>query len=442
MSTHRSVNIRQISQNRAEQVGFYRFLDNANVSVSELARSLADSCEQQVEGLHVLSISDTSEINLQAHAGRLKPEGLGVVGNNSDLGFFIHPTLVLNAENGCPLGLSSVQLWTREPGRADKHQRDYANVPIEQKESYKWLQACESSSRCLRAGGARLVTHIGDRESDLYEEWASIPDEYNHLLLRVCRDRRLLGTSTSLYAYLAQQPCEGTYTIEVPADARIGRRAREAWMAVRFTPLDIRRPKNLSAADYPPGVSLYAIEAREINPPDDQEPIHWRLLTTHTVTTVEQALQLIEWYRWRWSIELLFATLKTAGLDIESSEIESIAAIQRLTVLALSVAVQILQLVEGRDKPELEASLTFSDEHQQCLEQICPTLEGRTAKQRNPHPIDSLAWASWIIARLGGWSGYQSQRPPGIRTLARGLRQFDAIFRGWKLLQPPLVCTP
>ena len=92
MQQHQSVNIRAISQSRAEQVGYYRFLENQNVTLSELVRSVSDHCQQQVEGLHVLAISDSSEINLQAHAGRLKPKGLGVVGNNQDIGFFIHPT--------------------------------------------------------------------------------------------------------------------------------------------------------------------------------------------------------------------------------------------------------------------------------------------------------------------------------------------------------------
>ena len=441
IQTHRSINIRHISQDWTEQMGFYRFLKNQNVTVSELGRSLADSCEQQVEGQHVLSISDTSEINLQAHVGRLNPEELGVVGNNSDIGFFIHPSLVLHADDGCPLGISHVQVWTRDPERPDKHQRNYESLPIELKESYKWLESAEGSARCLLSGGARQVTHIGDRESDLYEEWARVPDKHNHLLLRVCRDRRLVDRSQSLYAYLAAQPCAGTYAVQVTADARSGRRAREAWIAVRFTPLEIRRPKNLSASDYPPGVQLYAVEAKEINPPADQVPIHWRILTTHTVMTLEQALQIIEWYRWRWQIELLFATLKTAGLDIESTELESGLGIQRLTVLALSVAVQILQLLAGRERLELKAGVAFSAEQQHCLAQMAPTLEGQTEKQLNPHPIGSLSWASWVIARLGGWSGYQSQRPPGIKTLARGLRKFDAMFQGWKLLQPPLVYT-
>lgn len=102
MLQYQSVNIRQISLNRAQQIGYYRFLENSGVTVSELIRSLWDHCSLQVEGKHVLAISDSSEVNLQSHVGRLKLEELGVVGNNKDVGFFIHPTLVLDAQNGFP----------------------------------------------------------------------------------------------------------------------------------------------------------------------------------------------------------------------------------------------------------------------------------------------------------------------------------------------------
>jgi hypothetical protein len=442
MLQHQSVNIRQISQNRAEQVGYYRFLGNEKVRVSELVRSVADQCQQQVEGLHVLSISDTSEINLQAHRGRLKPDGVGVVGNNRDVGFFIHPTLVLNAETGLSLGLSAIHLWSRDLEHADKHQRSYQNLPIEKKESYKWLLSAEQSNRCLRAGGVRFVTHIGDRESDLYEEWATVPDAQSHLLVRACQNRRLLGQSSSLYAYLSAQPCAGTYTVPVTEDPRRGRIAREAFLAVRIAKVHLQRPDKLSAQDYPPSVCLYAVEAKEVNPPAGQEPIHWRLLTTHEVVCIEQALQVIQWYCWRWRIEQLFATLKRAGLNLEATQLESVEAIERLTVLALSIAVRTLQLLEGRDEPDLPASLALTDEQQQCLTQLAPSLQGRTQKQQNPYPPTSLAWATWLIARLGGSSGYRSQRPPGMPTLIHALRRFEAIFLGWKLAQTPLVCTP
>lgn len=435
MQHHQSVNIRQISQNRAEQVGYYRFLGNENVTVSELIRSVSDHCEQQVDGLHVLAISDTSEINLQAHAGRLKPEGLGVVGNNQDLGFFIHPTLVLNAENGFPLGLSAIHLWHRDVDHADKHQRNYKKRAIEEKESYKWLLSAQCSQPFFRTGGARMVTYIGDRESDLYEAWATVPEAQTHLLVRACRDRCLLGQAGTLYDYLSEQPCEGTYTVDVVGDPRQGRTAREAWLAVRIARVQIQRPSTLSAQEYPPSVCLYAVEAKEVAPPAGEEAIHWRLLTTHAVVCIEQALQVIEWYCWRWRIEQLFATLKLAGLNLEATQLESIEAIQRLSVLALSIAVRILQLVEGRDNSDLPASVAFTEEQQQCLTHLSLSLQGNTQKQQNPYPPKSLPWATWFIGRLGGWSGYLSQRPPGMPTLVHGLRQFESILLGWKLAQ-------
>ncbi len=404
------------------------------MTLPELVRSVSDHCQLQVPGIHVLALSDSSEVNLQTHAGRLKEEGLGLVGNNKDIGFFIHPTLVINAETGFPLGLSSIQTWTRPLNHANKKERNYQKLPIEAKESYKWLASAERSEVCLSE--AKMVTHIGDRESDLFEEWATVPNLRTHVLVRVRQNRRLLGKEQSLYDYLSAQPCEGTYPMRVEADPRIGRIAREALMTVRFAKVKIQRPDQLSFTDYPPSVTLYAVEAKEVNPPMGQEPIHWRLLTTHPVVCLEQALQVIEWYCWRWRIEQLFATLKRVGLNIEATQLESIAAIQKLTVLALSVAVRILQMVEGREKSDLPASLTFSEQQQQCLAELSSNLQGQTKKQQNPYPSFSLAWATWLIARLGGWSGYRSQRPPGMPTLVHGLRKFESIFLGWKLAQP------
>lgn len=187
-------------------MGYYRFLENQQVSLSELAKSLSAHCQQQVEGLHVLAVSDSSEINLQAHAGRLKPEGLGVVGNNQDLGFFIHPTLALNAASGFPLGISSVQMWSRPAERPDKHTRRYKQLPIQEKESLKWLESAASSQRCFELGGATTVTYIGDREADIYEQWVTVPNHQTHVLIRACRDRLLVGTRETPFTHLSQQP--------------------------------------------------------------------------------------------------------------------------------------------------------------------------------------------------------------------------------------------
>lgn len=341
-------------------MGYYRFLDNERVSVSELVRSVSSHCQTQVQERHVLAISDTSEINLQAHLGRIDREGVGVVGNDRDLGFFIHPTLVLDGSSGFPLGISHVQLWSRPVEHLSKRARRYKALPIEEKESFKWLEAAIRNGRCLEAGGASLVTHIGNREADIYEEWVRVPSRGHHVLMRACRDRAIAQPAKTLFAYLSAQPCQGTYPFTVAADKRKGRSQREALMAVSFVPVTIERPKRLKDTDYPPLVSLYAVVAQEVQPPPGQSPNHWRLLTTHPVMILEQALQVLQWYSWRWQIEQLFAILKAGGFDIEATQLESGQGIQRLCVLALAAAVQVLQLQEGRDDPHQAASVVFS----------------------------------------------------------------------------------
>ena len=400
-----------------------------------LKESLQAHCHQQVRGRHVLAISDTSEINLQAHAGRLKPAGQGVVGNNTDIGFFIHPTLTVDADSGLPLGLSHLQLWNRAFERAPKAARAYKSLAIEEKESYKWIEAALGSAECFENSGVAQVTYIGDSEADIYEPWFRIPQDDVHLLVRACQDRRLAERSEKLYERLSAQPIAGTYSVDVPADPRHQRSARRAQMSLRYTSVKLRRPDTLND-DYPPFATVNAIEVVELAPPAGEAPIHWRLLTTHPIDRYEQAMEIVQWYRWRWQIELLFATLKQRGLEIEASQLESIAAIQKLCIMALSVAVTILQLTLGRENTKETADIVLDKPRQQFVERLVPTVEGRTAKQKNPHPIGSLAWLAWLIARLGGWSGYASQRPPGFQTIYRGLQQFEMMFAGWQLAPP------
>ena len=121
------------------------------MTVSELVQSLSQHCQQNVEERHVLAISDSSEINLQSHVGRLKTEGLGVVGNNTDVGFYIHPTLIVDSHSGFPLGLSTIQLWSRDFDHQNKYERNYQKLPIEEKESYKWLASCYTKSKVLQS---------------------------------------------------------------------------------------------------------------------------------------------------------------------------------------------------------------------------------------------------------------------------------------------------
>ena len=115
---------------------------------------------------------------------------------------------------------------------------------------------------------------------------------------------------------------------------------------------------------------------------------------------------------------------------VQSAQVESSESLYNLTAMSLSSSVQIMQLVQARKGDnDLNMDLVFTEQEIQLIQQINPKLEDRTEKLKNPHDINSLAFATWVIARLGGWSGYQSQRPPGPITLKNGLKRLrDFIF--------------
>ena len=212
-------------------------------------------------------------------------------------------------------------------------------------------------------------------------------------------------------------------------------------MALRFGRVRVSRPAACSDPSAPDEIELFAIEVRELDPPPGEEPILWRLLTTHPVESVEQALTVIGWYRLRWHIEQLFRTLKRQGLGIEQSVVEDGEALEKLAVIALIAATITVQLVLARtasthDPP---ASRVFTVEQIEVLQVLQNKLQGRTAKQRNPYPLDTLAWAGWTIARLGGWTGYQSDKSAGPITMRDGLDRFNGIVDGFQLARN--VCS-
>jgi hypothetical protein len=390
---------------------------------------MRESCEKTgklVEGLHVLAIHDTSELNYEAHAGRVS--GLGTVGNGKDAGLFIHPLLALDAQSGACLGLAHQHIWKRVQGAAE----NYQTLAIEEKESYRWLEVAQAGKEKLRR--AEMVTIIADRESDIYEEWDRLPDSKTHLLTRACRDRRL-SNGHKLYGWLESQAVQGCYTISLPARAN-KRSAHKARMEIRYGEVEIKRPKNCTDKKASARIKLYAIEVRERaeSVVGEEEPICWRLLTTHKIDSVEQALECVRWYCARWQIEQFFRTLKKQGLHIESSQVEEGERLMKLTSIAMQVAVRTMQLTLAREgNTERFAADVFDENAIQVLEQIQPSLEGRTPKQKNPHQPKKLAWAAWIIARLGGWKGYASEAKPGPITMLRGQQRFATICEGWNL---------
>lgn len=429
ISEQKCVSINRLSLNWAEQNSFYRFLNNPRVKLTEVIASQIERDQLTEVTDHVLAINDTTSVNLQKHAGRLKEEGLGYIGGGpgKHLGFHLHPTVCMGADDGQILGLSSVQVWVREEVTPER-KATYKKMSVEEKESYKWIRAGEESK--VNLPQAQQVTVIGDRESDVYEEFVRVPDERTHLLIRSCQNRRLKGGG-QLYERLSRQAKAGEYEIEIEADRRSGRERRQARIEVRYAEVEIMGPAWPASAQ--PSVRLWAIEAYEKEAPEGVEAVRWRLLTTHEVKDYQTARRMIGYYQQRWQIEQVFRVLKKQGLDIESSELENIESIQKLTVMALSVAVRTVQLKRSLEQPGQKIEKVFNEEERKCLEELNEKLEGKTEKQRNPYQKEELGYGAWVIARLGGWKGYGSQRPPGVITMKRGIEKFEIIFQGYSL---------
>src|SRR5262249_15644272 len=179
-------------------------------------------------------------------------------------------------------------------------------------------------------------------------------------------------------------------------------------------------------------VPLQFVEVVEPHPPKGAEPLHWLLLTTHAVANVADAWQIVEWYKQRWLIEQFFRSMKTQGLRIEDSQLETPEALKQLAAIAAKAAAIVIQLVQARNGGEqVGADIAFSADEIEVLDAINKRRYRATKLQSNPHRTRTLAWAAWIIARLGGWTGYASHRPPGPITFHNGLAQFQTFAAGY-----------
>jgi hypothetical protein len=425
MIERKTVKLRRLASNRAEEVRINRWIGNDNVTQEELIETITQKSQSAVEGRHVLGIQDTSEINYQAHVNRVK--GLGRVGNGEDVGFFIHPMLLVDAEEETCLGLGAIKIWNRRKAAEKRYQKQ----PIEEKESYRWIETAEVSKQVL--SGASKITVVADRESDIYEEWHRIPDAKTEMITRACRDRQLMNGKL-LFSHVEELEIKGVYELKV--DKRIGKRSEHvARLEIRYGEIEIKKPGKCTDKEAPGKITLRVVDVREIQESvvGNEKPIHWCLLTTHEVGTEEGALQIIKWYCLRWNIEQLFRTLKKQGLDVESSQVETAEGLMKLVILALYVALQTMQLTLAREGKEQRVSIVFDENQCKVLSILQRKLEGKTEKQRNPHEPGKLSWAAWIIARLGGWKGYQSESPPGPITMLRGLEYFKSLFQGYQL---------
>jgi hypothetical protein len=430
MVAGKDVCLRRLSKgNRALEVRFNRFLRNPKVTTEQIIESWSESTVVAVEGRHVLAIQDTSEINFHTTAQRRR--GLGETAKGNVHGVLLHPLLAVDADDGTCLGLLSGQVWTRKGRRTVSHDRR----DLSDKESQRWISTALAAKPLL--AGAAMVTVIGDRESDIFALYASAAEEHFHVIVRSMHDRKL-ADDTGLYAAIERMSVTDRRAVLLPA--RVQRPERIANLELRFGVIELARPQAKFLRHLPKSLPLYAVDVREPNPAAGVEPLHWRLLTTHPVTSKEGAWRIVEWYKRRWLIEQFFRVLKTQGFKLEDSQIGSAERLLKLVAIAAKAAVITVQLLQARDgRGKQPVSLAFNADEVAALTALNAQLEAKTIRLNNQHPSDSLAWAAWIIGRLGGWDGYPSSKPPGPITFKHGLEYFHAVAAGWSLRN---VCMP
>jgi hypothetical protein len=418
--------IRRLAGTRAREIQFTRFLRNKAVTAAEMADHAAERTAARAAGRDVIVIQDTSDLALGGR--RKKASGYGPVGKGGALrGLTLHTVLAVDAVSHELIGLIDAKPRNREGGKA-KHRRSRATS---QKESQRWIDGTMRASEVLTA--ASSITGVSDRESDIYEHFARRPSNM-HLIVRACQNRKIETEDADelnlLFQHVDALPEQDRLKVKIPAAP--GRNERAAELVVRFAPVVLRKPRRAGAADLPATVTLTIVDVREASTPEDGKPIHWRLLTTHSVTNLAEARRIIDYYRMRWTIEEFFHTLKTAGFNVEAADIGDPQVMIKFVTAVAVAAVTVMQLVKARDGTTGQSLLdAFDPADQPILEAASMQLEGKTARQKNPHPKGSLAFAAWVIARLGGWTGYYGK--PGPQVMRRGLDDFQRIKYGTTL---------
>jgi len=429
MVAGKTVCLRRLSRgDRALEVRFNRFLGHAKVTAERIIESWGESTVAAVEGRHVLAVQDTSEIHFNTTSQRRR--GLGEIGKGNNHGVLLHPLLAVDADDGSCLGLLSGQVWTRKGRRTTSHDdRDLSD-----KESQRWISSAVAARPLLAKAAA--VTVLGDRESDIFALYASSAEQRFHVIARSMHDRKLADRN-GLYEASDAMAAVDRRAVQLPA--RAARPARLAHLELRFGAIELARPQSKFLRHLPKSLPLAVVDVREINAGSGVEPLHWRLLTSHQVASVEDAWRIVEWYKQRWIIEQFFRILKTQGFRLEDSQVGTADRLLKLVAIAAKAAVITIQLLQARGGSQQSILVTFNHCEIVTLAALNQQLEARSKRLKNPHPPDSLAWAAWIIGRLGGWDGYPSSKPPGPITFKNGLEYFQAVAVGWGLRD---MCMP
>jgi len=417
-----SLKPREFGGTRSGEMAAHRLLSCEDVEPSKLLVPHVERTVAACKGRRVVAAQDTSEINFDRQ--RHPAAGLGPTGNDGIRGFFVHPVVAVDAEDEALLGVVGAHIWTRGEEPTPMHH----DIPFDEKESRRWLAGAEIAAEHLAPVATRVVV-VSDREGDIYPMFARRPEGID-LVVRAAHDR-VLAEGGNLFSVAAEWPVLGTAQVKIQPK-RPGDKGRTANIAIKAGIVTVKRPRSAPDRHEPRTLTLGLVEVREVTAPKGAgKPLLWHLLTTLPVARLADAQEVVRLYRLRWRIEEVFRIMKRDGLDIEDSQLETAGRLFNLAALALVAAARTIQLVDARDGSARPATDVIAPEEIDAAAAISSTLEGATRRQQNPHAKGSLAWLSWIAARLGGWNCYY--KPPGPKTMARGLDRLVDRIAGYRI---------
>jgi hypothetical protein len=371
----------------------------------------------------VLVLHDTTEFSFT----RDNPEAIGQLSllktrhaTVTLCGMLMHSSLVLTRE-GVPLGLAAVKFWTRKKFKGTNALRGKVNatrIPIEQKESVRWLENLGQATELL--GDPARCVHVGDRESDIYELFCAAREAKTYFLVRTCVDRLAEGGGTTISEVMGREPVRGAHEVEVRDDRG---RVSTAELDVRSRRMTVRPP--IGKQRRYPTLELTVIHADERQAPAGREPIRWRLLTNLAVDDLGAATGKLDWYAQRFKIETYHKVLKS-GCRAERAGLRTAERLTNLLAVLCVVAWRVFWLtMTSRATPEAtaEVALTEAEIH------ILDRLAGDTAPPAKPTVSHYLV----AIAKLGGYLARSKDPPPGNMVVWRGLIRLMDIHLGFEL---------
>jgi hypothetical protein len=408
-------NIPQACGCKARTMGAYRFFQNPKATMDVVLTAHSEATIERIKQHRVvLAPQDTTTLNYRTHP---MTEGLGPVNTTDDsaIGLLLHDTLAFT-EDGTPLGVLDAQCWARDPADKGKRYRR-KELPIEQKESMKWLRSYQKVAEIQKLCPETMLISIGDRESDVYELFmeASKEREGPKLLVRAEKTRSRKVDQEFLWDMMAKQDVAGCLKIHVPR--RGSRKARDAWIDVRFAKVKLTPPKRYSSDA---SVEVWAVYVTEQDFEQEvKSPIEWMLLTTVETKSYEDAQKRVEWYSGRWGIEVYHRTLKS-GCRIKDRQLGTADRLETCLGVDMVVAWRIYHLTMlGREVPEMPCTVFFKDVEWKAL--CCYVNKTPVAPEKPP----SLAEAIYMLGGIGGHLGRKSDGFPGTQTLWRGLQRLD-----------------